>query len=207
MSTVQPVPMWRLTERIVRSGLVMAWRFATSPTSTSPVLEKPTTDGVVLPPSAFGITTGSPASNTLTTELVVPRSIPTALAISAVPSARRFFCRFRPAPLCPVRALCDAPEAPDSVPWSLLLCTSVAKLSPCLSRFLRRARNAGCHHSFKPKCPGQKVFGSDVRRAAKPLGHPRRPGWWAFPRSTPPHRQHPAGPFRPIWALLLPPLQ
>jgi len=41
-------------------------------------LENPTTDGVVLEPSAFGITTGSPASSTETTELVVPRSIPTA---------------------------------------------------------------------------------------------------------------------------------
>ena len=41
MSTVQPVPMWRLTDRIVRSGFVIAWRFATSPTSTSPVFEKP----------------------------------------------------------------------------------------------------------------------------------------------------------------------
>ena len=39
------VPMWRLTERMVRSGLVMAWRLATSPTSTSPVLAKATTDG------------------------------------------------------------------------------------------------------------------------------------------------------------------
>src|SRR5579883_3125703 len=83
MSMVQLVPMWRFTERIVRSGFVIAWRLATSPTSTSPLLAKPTTDGVVRPPSAFGITTGSPASNTLTTELVVPRSIPTALAIAA----------------------------------------------------------------------------------------------------------------------------
>ena len=73
--------MWRLTERMVRSGLVMAWRLATSPTSTSPDLEKPTTDGVVLAPSALGMTVGSPASSTLTTELVVPRSIPTALGI------------------------------------------------------------------------------------------------------------------------------
>src|ERR1035441_8986654 len=72
---------------MVRSGLVMAWRLATSPTSTSPDLAKPTTDGVVLPPSALGMTTGSPPSSTLTTELVVPRSIPTALAIvcSSVP--------------------------------------------------------------------------------------------------------------------------
>src|SRR5206468_10559897 len=85
MSTVQLVPMWRLTDRIVRSGLVIAWRFATSPTRTSPVLEKPTTDGVVRAPSALGMTLGSPASSTLTTELVVPRSMPTALGMKVQP--------------------------------------------------------------------------------------------------------------------------
>src|SRR5579863_5921276 len=85
MSTDQEVPMWRLTERIVRSGFVMAWRLATSPTRTSPDFENPTTDGVVRPPSALGMTTGSPASRTLTTELVVPRSIPTALGIALPP--------------------------------------------------------------------------------------------------------------------------
>src|SRR5512135_3505555 len=79
MSIVQFVPMWRLTERIVRSGLVIAWRLATSPTSTSPVFENATTEGVVRLPSALGMTTGSPASSTETTELVVPRSMPTAL--------------------------------------------------------------------------------------------------------------------------------
>src|SRR5258708_8313673 len=78
MSTFQlRSPMWRLTERMVRSGLVMAWRLATSPPRTSPVLEKPTTEGVVRAPSALGITVGSPASRTLTTEMVVPRLIPT----------------------------------------------------------------------------------------------------------------------------------
>src|ERR1700676_1886388 len=86
MSTFQDVPIWRLTDRMVRSGLVMAWRLATSPTRTSPDLAKPTTDGVVRPPSALGITTGSPASSTDTTELVVPRSIPTALAILLPPT-------------------------------------------------------------------------------------------------------------------------
>ena len=54
MSMVQSVPMWRLTERMVRSGLVIAWRLATSPTSTSPVLEKATTDGVVRAPFGVG---------------------------------------------------------------------------------------------------------------------------------------------------------
>ena len=58
MSIDQLVPMWRLTERMVRSGLVMAWRLATSPTSTSPSLAKATTDGVVRDPSALGMTTG-----------------------------------------------------------------------------------------------------------------------------------------------------
>src|SRR3712207_3288731 len=81
MSMVQLVPICRLTERTVRSGLVMAWRLATSPTRTSPLLEKATTDGVVRPPSALGSTVGSPASRTLTTELVVPRSMPTALGM------------------------------------------------------------------------------------------------------------------------------
>ena len=78
-SLFQSSPMWRLIERNVRSGLVMAWRLATSPTSTSPLLEKATTDGVVREPSALGMTTGSPPSRTETTELVVPRSMPTAL--------------------------------------------------------------------------------------------------------------------------------
>ena len=40
MSTVQPLsPMWRLTDRIVRSGFVIAWRLATSPTKISPFFE------------------------------------------------------------------------------------------------------------------------------------------------------------------------
>ena len=56
--------MWRLIERNVRSGLVIAWRLATSPTSTSPALENATTDGVVRAPSELGMTTGSPPSRT-----------------------------------------------------------------------------------------------------------------------------------------------
>src|SRR5271165_5221543 len=86
MSIVQLVPMWRLTERIVRSGLVIACRLATSPTSTSPDLANPTIDGVVRPPSALGMTVGSPASRNATTEFVVPRSIPTALDILKPPT-------------------------------------------------------------------------------------------------------------------------
>src|SRR5688500_17024117 len=78
MDLVQSVPMWRLTEAMVRSMLLTAWRLAISPTRTSPDLENATRDGVVRPPSALAITVGSPPSRTETTELVVPRSIPTA---------------------------------------------------------------------------------------------------------------------------------
>src|SRR6478736_10392436 len=81
----QSVPMWRLTDVIVRSTLVTAWRLAISPTRTSPVLENATTDGVVRDPSALAMTVGSPPSRTATTELVVPRSMPTARAM-CVPS-------------------------------------------------------------------------------------------------------------------------
>src|SRR5207253_3831362 len=81
ISMFQLVPISRFTDRIVRSALVTAWRLATSPTSTSPAFEKPTTEGVVRAPSALGMTVGSPASSTETTELVVPRSMPTALGM------------------------------------------------------------------------------------------------------------------------------
>jgi hypothetical protein len=63
-------------EETVLSGLVTAWRFAVSPTSLSPLLVNPTTDGVVLFPSALVITVGSPPSRTATQLFVVPKSIP-----------------------------------------------------------------------------------------------------------------------------------
>ena len=90
ISAFQSVPMWRLTDAMVRSTLVTAWRLAVSPTSTSPSLVNATTDGVVRKPSAFAMTVGSPPSRTETTELVVPRSIPTARAMCVSPSAGAF---------------------------------------------------------------------------------------------------------------------
>ena len=81
MLTVQSVPIWRLTDRMVRSTLVTACRLATSPTRTSAFLANATTDGVVREPSALAMTVGSPPSRMATTELVVPRSIPTARAM------------------------------------------------------------------------------------------------------------------------------
>ncbi len=61
---------------MVFSGLVMAWRLATCPTSRSPSLAYPTTDGVMRAPSSLAMTTGSFPSMMATTELVVPRSMP-----------------------------------------------------------------------------------------------------------------------------------
>jgi hypothetical protein len=71
----------RLIEKIVLRGFVIACRRATWPTSRSPSFVNATTDGVVRPPSAFGITTGSPPSITATTEFVVPRSMPMTFAM------------------------------------------------------------------------------------------------------------------------------
>src|SRR5262245_1535921 len=73
--------MKRLIEKTVLPGFVTAWRLARRPTRRSPVLVKATTDGTVRPPSADGMTVGSPPSMTATTELVVPRSMPMILAI------------------------------------------------------------------------------------------------------------------------------
>src|SRR3954469_17470835 len=75
--------MKRLAEEIVPLGLRMAWRRASWPTSRSPFSVKPTTEGVVRDPSALGITVGLPPSMAAITEFVVPRSMPTALAISS----------------------------------------------------------------------------------------------------------------------------
>ena len=83
----QSLPMCRLTERIVRSTLVTAWFFADWPTSTSPLRAKATTEGVVREPSELAMTVGSPPSRTATTELVVPRSMPTARAMVFPPGS------------------------------------------------------------------------------------------------------------------------
>src|SRR3954465_15044938 len=82
----QSVPMCRLTLRMVRSTLVTAWFLADGPTRTWPFLAKATTEGVVREPSEFAITVGSPPSRTATTELVVPRSIPTARVMEGLSS-------------------------------------------------------------------------------------------------------------------------
>src|SRR4028118_110614 len=84
-SVAHVVPMWRLTERMVRSTLVTAWFLADWPTRTSPFLAKATTEGVVREPSLLAMTVGSPPPRTVAAELVVPRSIPTARAMEVAP--------------------------------------------------------------------------------------------------------------------------
>src|SRR5262245_5570732 len=70
---------------MVFSGLSTACLLASWPTRRSPVLVNPTTEGVNRLPSAFVITVGFPPSITATTEFVVPKSIPTALAMMHAP--------------------------------------------------------------------------------------------------------------------------
>src|SRR3954447_2581784 len=75
----------------------MACRLATWPTRRWPSSVNATTDGVVRAPSAFGITSALPPSIVAaTTELVVPRSIPTALGISVLLSRSSMVVRPRP---------------------------------------------------------------------------------------------------------------
>src|SRR6478672_13357932 len=74
-------PMKRLIEKTVFLGFVTAWRLAGVPTRRWPSLVNATTDGGVRPPSALGMTVGSPPSITAMQELVVPRSMPITLLI------------------------------------------------------------------------------------------------------------------------------
>src|SRR6266850_956265 len=100
--------MKRLIEKTVFSGLVMACRLATWPTSTSPSLAKATTEGVSRLPSWLGITVGVPPSMTATTEFVVPRSMPITFAIASLLSWSRRSARVRSSgdrPLEPARDL------------------------------------------------------------------------------------------------------
>jgi hypothetical protein len=73
---------------MVLAGFVTAWRFASWPTSRSPVFVNATTDGTVRPPSADAMTVGSPPSITATTLFVVPRSMPMILAMLCRVSCR-----------------------------------------------------------------------------------------------------------------------
>src|SRR5947209_9701882 len=74
----------RVIEKTVFSGLVTACRLAGVPTNRWPSLVKATTLGVVRPPSALGMTVGSPPSITAMHEFVVPRSMPITFAMKSL---------------------------------------------------------------------------------------------------------------------------
>src|SRR5258705_10958214 len=90
----------------------MLCRLAVCPTSTSPLSVKATIEGVVRPPSEFSMTFASPPSITATHELVVPRSMPIALAI--------FFLLRRQVVRCTDRKIASADRVPNRP------CTEVA---------------------------------------------------------------------------------
>jgi len=85
--------MKRLMEKIVLVGLVTACRLAVAPTKRSPLLANATTEGVVRVPSALGITTGSPPSMAAMHEFVVPKSIPSILAMFQYSQPKRHVCK------------------------------------------------------------------------------------------------------------------
>src|ERR687883_567639 len=66
---------------MVLAAFVTAWRLAICPTSRSPLSVNPTTDGVVRPPSLFGMICTAPPSSTATQQFVVPKSMPITLPI------------------------------------------------------------------------------------------------------------------------------
>ena len=127
--------MWRLTERMVRSTLVTAWRLATSPTRTSPDLANATTDGVVRAPSAFAMTVGSPPSRTETTLFVVPRSMPTARAMVLPPGC--FGCSWW------VRGTRNSDSSGHPAPLSTILANKLSRCNSTLLMGLNAGRRAG----------------------------------------------------------------
>src|SRR5256885_8296186 len=74
-------PIKRFTAYTVFDAFVTACRFAICPTRRSPFSVKPTTLGVVRPPSLFGTICTVPPSSTATQQLVVPKSMPIAFPI------------------------------------------------------------------------------------------------------------------------------
>ena len=111
-------PMKRLIEKIVFSGFVTCWRFAGAPTSRWPSFVNATTDGVVRPPSAFGMTAGSPPSIAAMHEFVVPRSIPIVFAMLVCSSVQNLSCRKSKSPYSRSREIIlEEDESSPASPW------------------------------------------------------------------------------------------
>src|SRR5208283_1919241 len=129
---------------MVRSGLVMAWRFATCPTSRSPSLRNATTDGVVRLPSSLVSTLGSRPSIIATTLLVVPRSMPMIFPTKNLQNAMTSYLSRKvtsahwvsnPPGGCPRCYLDCAPERhPTFTPAPLLLLLKALRHRDCYGR-------------------------------------------------------------------------
>src|SRR5918998_4769223 len=75
---------------MVLAALVTACRLAIWPTRRSPLSVKPTTVGVVRPPSLLGTICTAPPSSTATQQFVVPKSIPTTFPIATFPEGETY---------------------------------------------------------------------------------------------------------------------
>ncbi len=79
-------PMSRLAEYTVLRGAMIRRCLPSTPTMTEPLGWNDTTDGWIFTPLASASTLGAPvASQAATTELVVPRSMPTMGSATASP--------------------------------------------------------------------------------------------------------------------------
>ena len=158
--------MKRLIEKTVFSGLVTAWRRATVPTRRSPLLEKATTDGVVRPPSEFGMTVGSPPSRTLTQLNVVPRSIPITLAIRLPPWRSSILVESRgiiksECMLCQLIARCHRPQTRVVAPQ-----TPATRLRSGLPRCRRPSQVRGLESRSNVSAATTSLEGGPRRPAA-----------------------------------------
>src|SRR3954463_7908306 len=154
----------------------MAWRLATWPTNRCPSSVKATTDGVVLPPSAFGITSAWPPSIVAaTTELVVPRSIPTAFGMPLLLSRSGSPHGGRPGTAAVKRAACRAPRIRSGRTRSAL----IPRRSPSSRRVRSRPSESGVaatrraaiaetgRRPHSPGCPSVHHDGPWSRAAAR----------------------------------------
>jgi len=85
-TSARPLPMKRFTEYAVRAGAVNNRRCASRPTKIVPDSSTETIDGTSPSPLASRMTSGLPSLTYATSELVVPRSMPTTLLTRSIPS-------------------------------------------------------------------------------------------------------------------------
>src|SRR3954447_21653720 len=183
-------PMKRLIEKTVFGGFVTCCRRAGVPTSRWPSFVNATTEGVVRPPSAFGMTVGSPPSSTAMHEFVVPRSMPIVLAISGncllVRKSKRLYSRYR-LPLDRARRGSRAPSGGrDSIraaarsPHGAATPHGSSVSPPHRRARLRRSRAVGrrgrfdCRPDSRCEAHACESGGGERRPLEQPVGRARR---------------------------------